>query len=51
MNFEPPPGVKFSSNPFPHALFFSQLPDRDTYEGLAERGCFVQRVGRYKDVM
>lgn len=27
INFEPPPGVKSSSNPFPHALYMAAKPD------------------------
>lgn len=42
MNFEPPPGVKFSSNPFPHALYFAEKPV-EAYNGLAGMGYFVKR--------
>lgn len=43
MNFEPPPGVKFSSNPFPHALYFKERPNDETYAKLATRGYFCRR--------
>jgi hypothetical protein len=33
INFEPPPGVPSSSNPYPHALFFKSAPP-DTLRGL-----------------
>jgi hypothetical protein len=33
INFEPPPGVPSSSNPYPHALFFKTAPP-DSLRGL-----------------
>lgn len=39
INFEPPPGVKSSSNPFPHALYFTKHMTRD------ERFMFTQFTG------
>jgi hypothetical protein len=43
MNFEPPPGVTFSSNPFPHAVYFANQPADDTVRALETRGYFVER--------
>lgn len=37
INFEPPPGVKSSSNPFPHALYMRD-PPADRLARLAPRG-------------
>lgn len=37
INFEPPPGVTFSSNPFPHALYLRD-PSPELLERLAPRG-------------
>lgn len=37
INFEPPPGVKFSSNPFPHALYLRD-PPQDLLDRLASAG-------------
>lgn len=37
INFEPPPGVKSSSNPFPHALYLRD-PDPTLLERLAPHG-------------
>lgn len=37
INFEPPPGVKFSSNPFPHALYLRD-PDQALLDRLSESG-------------
>jgi len=42
--FEPPPGVTFSSNPYPHALYFRDRPKPDRYARLsAADGYFVTR--------
>lgn len=40
INFEPPPGVKSSSNPFPHALYL-RFPDDALLTRLRERGYLV----------
>lgn len=37
INFEPPPGVKSSSNPFPHALYLRD-PDQEMLDALAANG-------------
>lgn len=37
INFEPPPGVKFSSNPFPHALYLRD-PDQQMLDSLSSAG-------------
>lgn len=40
MNFEPPPGVKASSNPYPHALFMRD-PPADRLERLSALGYLI----------
>ncbi len=37
INFEPPPGVKFSNNPFPHALYLRD-PSEELMDRLASAG-------------
>jgi hypothetical protein len=37
INFEPPPGVTFSSNPFPHALYLRD-PDQEMLDRLSTAG-------------
>ncbi len=41
VNFEPPPGVESSSNPFPHGLFYA---DEDDATDEIRRLCFVMRT-------
>lgn len=40
LQFEPPPCVKASSNPFPHALYFRNPPEKEVYDRLANLGRF-----------
>ena len=46
IEFEPPPGITFSRNPYPHALFFKRWPDDDTRNALNDLGRFYV-VGRF----
>lgn len=41
IQFEPPPGVSGSNNPFPHALYFARQPDLDVRKRLQELGRFA----------
>jgi hypothetical protein len=41
VNFTPPPGVSSSSNPFPHALYFKQMPDASAQRRLSYLGRFM----------
>ena len=45
IEFEPPPGIAVSSNPYPHALFFTRTPPADRYERLNNLGQFFQPHG------
>lgn len=40
INFEPPPGVKSSSNPFPHALYLRE-PDQEMLDRLSANGFLI----------
>lgn len=45
INFEPPPGVKSSSNPMPHALYFADMPGPGEFrEALLAHGYFTVRL-------
>ena len=44
INFEPPPGVKFSSNPFPHALYLRDPPE-ELLASLAPHGLLIPLDG------
>jgi hypothetical protein len=41
IQFEPPPGVTGSKNPFPHALIFREKPNLDRWKRLNELGRFA----------
>lgn len=41
LEFEPPPGVTFSSNPFPHALYLANRPPPHVHSALAACGYFA----------
>jgi hypothetical protein len=43
INFEPPPGVKGSSNPLPHALYLKSKPEGAFYRALVANGYFTTR--------
>ena len=40
IDFEPPPGITASSNPYPHALYFKFRPPPDVFTKLANLGRF-----------
>lgn len=40
IEFEPPPGVTASTNPFPHALYFKHKPTGERYDNLNKLGRF-----------
>ncbi len=42
INFDPPPGVEFSSNPFPHALYLRNEPTGDFLDRLLATGYLVR---------
>lgn len=48
IEFEPPPGVTFSSNPFPHALYLRD-PNPGLLERLAPHGLILRPDVIYRD--
>lgn len=46
VNFEPPPGVRSSSNPFPHALFLKSEPRGKFLDALLAHGYLLRREGQ-----
>ena len=46
VNFEPPPGVRSSSNPFPHALFLKSEPRGKFLDALLASGYLLRREGQ-----
>ena len=41
INFEPPPGVRGGSNPFPHALYLANYPEGEFLNGLRGAGYLI----------